>query len=93
MVDLEKVVAVKWHDDMMIVPRDSSHYAIYDDQYNVIPLEEQDLYKEDWLGLRNLTERGDMTFPIIPGDHMHYDHSTLDELVIPVLKQDTRPVQ
>jgi palmitoyl-protein thioesterase len=88
MMALDKIRFVKWESDSVIIPRDSSHMSVFDDLYNVIPLQEQALWKEDWIGLRNMTERGDCDFHTIPGNHMDYDHSTLDEIVIPVLQDE-----
>lgn len=36
-----------------------------------MPLQEQSMYLEDWIGLKTLDERGAIHFLLIPGEHVH----------------------
>ncbi|TFK75345.1 alpha/beta-hydrolase [Pluteus cervinus] len=38
---------------------------------NIIPMRSQPLYTEDWIGLRQLDERGAVVFDACNGEHMH----------------------
>ena len=51
MVELAGVLLVKNEKDGVVIPRSSAHFGIFDEYYNEIPLQDQDLWKEDWLGL------------------------------------------
>jgi palmitoyl-protein thioesterase len=33
-------------------------------------MKDQDMYKQDWIGLRGLDEKGGLTFESCPGEHM-----------------------
>jgi len=46
----------------------------------VIPLNETILYKEDWLGLKELDEKGALKFEMHPGGHMELDEDILEKV-------------
>ena len=81
----EHIRLIKWKDETTIRPRESPQFGIFDEYYNTLPLQKRNLWKEDWIGLRQMSEEGRLTFATIPGDHMNYTHSTLDELVLPLI--------
>ena len=76
---------IKWEDDTTIIPWDSAHFGVFDKLYNVIPLEDQRMYQEDYLGLKELDQTDWLSLITIEGGHMDFNHETLEELVIPLL--------
>ena len=40
---------------------------------SIVPMRQQPLYKEDWIGLRDLDERNGVVFEVCNGDHMQMD--------------------
>ena len=42
-----------------------------EDDETLVPMREQPLYKEDWIGLRALDKRGRVVFASCDGEHMH----------------------
>ena len=56
----------------VVDPADSPHFATYSptNKSQLISLYDQPLYKEDWIGLRELNERGRLRFEHCPGAHM-----------------------
>jgi palmitoyl-protein thioesterase len=54
-----------------VVPRDSAWFSFFDGE-RLIPLREQPLYLEDWIGLRSLDEQGRLILDEIPGVHMQF---------------------
>lgn len=51
-----------------------------------LPLQQLELYKSDWLGLRQLGEAGRLHFLEQAGDHMHWEWDWyVDNVVIPYL--------
>jgi palmitoyl-protein thioesterase len=44
---------------------------VKDEPVTLIPMREQPLYKEDWIGLRTLDEAGKVHFASCDGPHMH----------------------
>lgn len=57
--------------DTVVVPKESGWFGIYDVSSERIKfLAEQPLYTEDWLGLKQLNERGALYFRQLPGEHL-----------------------
>ncbi|KAJ2913467.1 hypothetical protein MD484_g6954, partial [Candolleomyces efflorescens] len=82
---LNKLVLVLFSKDKTVVPPESSWFgseAIPEDDAAggprqerlsdvvIIPMRLQPLYLEDWIGLRQLDERGDVVFETCEGEHM-----------------------
>jgi len=52
-------------------PASSPHFSTYSiDKKEVIPLVDQPSYKHDWIGLRELDERGGLKLEHCSGQHM-----------------------
>ncbi|KAI9202002.1 palmitoyl-protein thioesterase-like protein 1 [Polychytrium aggregatum] len=68
---LHNLVLVRFEPDDMVVPRDSAWFANLDKDGAVVPLEQQDLWTEDRLGLRFLNDNGRLHFLTAPGPHMN----------------------
>ena len=71
---LDNFVLVKFAQDDMVVPRDSSLFAFYEPGQNVVikPLEQSALWLEDRLGLRALDSSGRLKRITVPGRHLQY---------------------
>ncbi|OWZ59372.1 palmitoyl-protein thioesterase [Cryptococcus neoformans var. grubii Br795] len=69
---LGNLVAIIFDDDRTVSPAQSSHFASYapNNKSEIIPLHEQPLYKEDWIGLKDLDEKGGLRLEHCPGEHM-----------------------
>lgn len=55
---LTNFVMVWSPNDTVLAPPESGKFSFYDAKFKVIPLEETDLYKLDYLGLKKMKERG-----------------------------------
>ena len=62
-----------WDQDRVVNPHTSEWFSAWDSERNNVPLKEQQMYKEDWVGLRTLYESGRMFFYHGPGNHMHLE--------------------
>lgn len=56
---------------MLVIPRDSAWFSFYNGT-DLVPLKEQDTYKEDWIGLKTLDENGGLVFVHCPTEHMGF---------------------
>mmetsp|Transcript_20004 Transcript_20004/g.50763 ORF Transcript_20004/g.50763 Transcript_20004/m.50763 type:complete len:310 (+) Transcript_20004:53-982(+) len=74
LASLEQLVLYRFANDTTVVPRDSAWFALFDGTA-VVALEDQPIYKEDWIGLRALDAAGKLVFAEAPGAHMQF---TLD---------------
>lgn len=88
---LEKLVMVRFANDTTVVPRDSAWFGFWDGA-QVIPLEEQALYLEDWIGLRALDVSGRLVRAEAPGAHMQFTLTWFEDNVLwPYLAGGARP--
>ncbi len=54
-------------------------------------MKDTELYKEDWIGLRELDESGRLVLGSVPGAHMHFSLPWfLDNVVDPYLRGSAR---
>ncbi|XP_019095698.1 PREDICTED: palmitoyl-protein thioesterase 1-like isoform X2 [Camelina sativa] len=67
---LHNLVLVKFQDDQVIVPNDSTWFGFYPDGdfENVLPAQQTKLYTEDWIGLKTLDVAGKVKFVSVPVD-------------------------
>jgi len=84
LASLNKLVLVIFTEDKTVVPKESAWFGseVVDDEvwYGkqrvladgriLVPMREQPLYLEDWIGLRELDERGGVVFSECVGEHM-----------------------
>lgn len=54
-----------------MVPRDSAWFSFFNGT-DLIPLKDQPLYQQDWIGLRQLDEAGKLLLEEAPGEHMQF---------------------
>ncbi|KAF2160788.1 hypothetical protein M409DRAFT_28671 [Zasmidium cellare ATCC 36951] len=82
-----KYVMYVFEEDTTVIPKETGWFdeVLFnktkdgddDEERIVVPLRERRMYKEDWLGLKVLDERGALVFRSHPGDHMQLDEEVL----------------
>jgi len=88
LISLQKLVLIMFANDTMVIPRESSWFGSFANNSltTIVPMLQQPLFTEDWIGLRTLYEAGKVVLASCPGDHMHitmqYFH---DNVVVPYL--------
>jgi palmitoyl-protein thioesterase len=75
---LSNLVLYQFEDDTVVIPKDTSWFAEVNGT-EVIPLRARDLYREDWIGLRELDQKGGLYFKSTPGQHMDISEKVLNE--------------
>ena len=85
-MDLNRILLVKFSEDTMIIPRETAHFEFYDENDEVKLLSETDFYKEDYIGIRKLVEENKVQFEEFKGDHLSFTYSEVDKYMIPNLK-------
>ncbi|KAK4686219.1 palmitoyl-protein thioesterase, partial [Tremellales sp. Uapishka_1] len=80
---LENLIAVTFDADRTVSPALSAHFATYSPENKtlLIELKDQPLYKEDWIGLRALDEKGRLQLEHCPGEHMDLGGGCADRIV------------
>lgn len=71
LASLQRLVLFRFDEDTTVVPRDSAWFSFWDGKQTV-PVFEQDLFKQDWIGLRRLHESGGLLLESAPGEHMQF---------------------
>ncbi|KXG46632.1 Palmitoyl protein thioesterase [Penicillium griseofulvum] len=78
LASLNKFAMFMFEEDTVAVPKESAFFSeVNSTTGEVTPLHERPIYKEDWLGLKQLHEQGKLDFNTAPGQHMHLSAKTL----------------
>lgn len=67
---INKLVMIMFMQDVTVKPKETAWFGFQDEDGEVIELEEQDQYKENWLGLKTMDRDGKLIFDILPGEHV-----------------------
>ncbi|KJZ77073.1 hypothetical protein HIM_03394 [Hirsutella minnesotensis 3608] len=76
LASLTNLVLYMFERDTVVIPRHTSWFAEVNGT-DVVPLRKRKMYRDDWLGLRELDDRGSLWFRSLSGDHMDI---TIDDL-------------
>ncbi|KAF8457548.1 Alpha/Beta hydrolase protein, partial [Kalaharituber pfeilii] len=80
LASLDNFVMYLFANDTTAIPKESAWFDDVDpDTGEITKLRDRDMYKEDWLGLRKLDEKGALTFLEVEGAHMEIADETLLE--------------
>ncbi|OZJ02023.1 hypothetical protein BZG36_05227 [Bifiguratus adelaidae] len=79
---LHTFVMIQFDKDITVKPAGSAWFDYYNASGILVPLKDQPLYKEDWIGLMALDKQDRLVFKTCPGAHMQF---TLDYFVEEVL--------
>lgn len=78
---LEKFIMVVFKDDRTVIPKESGWFAeVNVTSSTVTPLRERPIYKEDWIGLKKLDQKGALEFVTVQGEHMQLADKDLKKL-------------
>lgn len=75
---LENFVMYMFEDDKTVIPKESAWFAEVNGT-DVTPLRSRPIYKQDWLGLRELDRKGGLQFRTTPGEHMQLSEAMLND--------------
>lgn len=87
-VRIKRMIMIGGPDDGVITPWQSSHFGFYDDQLNVVEMENQTVFKGDYFGLKTLYQRKALTKCIMSGvEHIHWhgNQKAFDKCIEPWL--------
>ncbi|XP_019097712.1 PREDICTED: palmitoyl-protein thioesterase 3-like isoform X1 [Camelina sativa] len=89
---LHNLVLVKFQDDKIIVPSESTWFGFYPDGdfKHVLPAQQTKLYTEDWIGLKKLDTAGKVKFVSVPGGHLDMAYQDVVTHVVPYLQNRER---
>lgn len=77
---LEKFVMFVFSEDTTVIPKETGWFAeVNATSEEVTKIQDRKIYKEDWIGLKKLDEKGALVFKNITGEHMHLNEDDLEE--------------
>lgn len=79
LASLKRFVMYLFQDDETVIPKESGWFSEVNGS-SVIPLQERQMYKEDWLGLKTLDDRKALVFKTVPGRHMQLSDDELTKV-------------
>jgi len=87
LMSLNQFVMVMFTLDTMVQPKESEWFAFYAPGQDriVVPLNESQIYTEDWLGLKEMDQNGQLQFIPCPGNHLQFTQQWFKEYIFPYL--------
>ena len=86
---LEKFKMIKSKQDTTITPKESSWFEFYDKEgKEIVPLEETEFYKQDFIGLRKLMEDGKVIKAEFREEHVLYSIVEYFEEIVPFFQDE-----
>lgn len=80
LASLQNLVMFVFENDTTVIPKESGWFAeVNATSGEVTPLRERMMYKQDWVGLKELDRKGGLVFKTTPGDHMQLNEDVLRE--------------
>ncbi|KAI4649237.1 hypothetical protein J4E93_003552 [Alternaria ventricosa] len=78
---LDNFVMYVFEDDTTVIPKESGWFAYTNTTSNeVTDLRDRDIYKEDWIGLKKLDDKGGLHFKTTKGGHMDLGDKVLKDV-------------
>lgn len=78
---INNFVMYMFENDTTVIPKESGWFAYTNASDGAVtPLREREIYKQDWIGLRALDEKGGLHFRTTEGGHMQLGEEVLTEV-------------
>ena len=88
-LSLNKILLIKGSKDTVISPKESSWFEFYDIKgKNIVPLKDSEFYKKDFIGLRQMNEKGRLKFALFNAKHVKYSENEFVQHIVSFLKDD-----
>jgi len=92
LITLNTFALFKFENDTVVVPRDSSWFGFFaiGSTSKMVEMRNQDIYTQDWIGLKTLDNAGKLILSIVPGaEHMQFTIPWFTQNVISVYLNNT----
>eukprot|EP01016_Furgasonia_blochmanni_P029978 TRINITY_DN3133_c0_g1_i1.p1 TRINITY_DN3133_c0_g1~~TRINITY_DN3133_c0_g1_i1.p1 ORF type:complete len:393 (+),score=80.52 TRINITY_DN3133_c0_g1_i1:85-1179(+) len=84
--DLERMMLVMFEQDDVLYPKETAWFWFWDETgQKVVSLDNSKFYTEDWLGIRRLIEGDRIDFVSLPGGHLRFNTTVIEEKFAPLL--------
>ncbi|GJJ69655.1 palmitoyl-protein thioesterase [Entomortierella parvispora] len=86
LTSINKLAMFMFMEDITVKPKETAWFGFQDENGDIIELEEQDQYKENWLGLKTMDRAGKLSFELFQGEHMRFSvDEFIDNIAIPYI--------
>lgn len=88
LMTLTNFVLIMFDKDITVIPRESEFFGAFaiGSTSTIVPIWQQPIFTEDWIGLQTLNTTGKLIFKHCPGHHMQFTMKYLhDEVIVPYL--------
>ena len=85
--DLNGAMLVMFDADTVIYPKETAWFQSVDTTGKVVPLQDSDFNKKDYVGLAALNTAGKVKFESFVGEHLQFSRADITNKIIPALKQ------
>jgi len=92
LISLNQFALFKFDLDTVVIPKDSEWFGYFppNSTSEIIPMKQQPIYQEDWIGLKTLDKSGRLHLLDIPNaNHMQFTLKWFDEHVVTVFLNNT----
>lgn len=76
---------VMFTEDTVIYPRETAWFGYFDSKMELLKMEDTDLYKDDYIGLKELNVGKKIEFVSIKGNHLQFTKKDIENTFIPFL--------
>ena len=85
---LNKLVLVKFLHETVVEPKESEWLGFYapGQTEKLVSLKDSPIYKEDWIGLKQLDQAGKLKLLSVEGDHLQFNLTWFQKNIVPFLK-------
>ncbi|KAI9657232.1 MAG: hypothetical protein M1831_004421 [Alyxoria varia] len=81
MAQLDRFVMYMFEEEQIVYPKASAWFAELNETTGITTsLRNRAIYKEDWLGLRSIDDKGGLIFETTPGKHMQFGDDVLEQV-------------
>jgi len=85
MVQLDNVMLVMFLADTVLDPPQTAWFSYFAVNGTVVPMEQQPIYIDDWIGLKTLNNAGKLQFVALPGNHLSFTQADVENIFVPFL--------
>ena len=78
---------IMWEDDETIIPKESAHWAQYDEHFNIIDRHDTNLFQQSLIGIKTLEDENKADYKSFPGNHMQFNFTQINNDVLPTLRK------
>jgi palmitoyl-protein thioesterase len=86
--NLQRLILVKYEEDLAIIPNESAWFGYYGSDRQEFAMEETEVYQKDKLGLEALKDCGKLIRLLAPGEHLQMTEDWFLGKILPFLKEN-----